>query len=97
MDAAGGAASELKTTSRAIQGLGDRLPGLSVPRDFSVVGYNDIPDAVRSDPPLTTVDGMGVQKGRAAARIVFGGGPPHREILKPNLIMRASTGPAPRI
>ena len=72
-----------------------RRRGLSVPRDLSVVGYNDIPDAARSDPPLTTVDGMGVQKGRAAARIVFGGGPPRHEILKPELIMRASTGPAP--
>ena len=72
-----------------------RRRGLSVPRDLSVIGYNDIPDAERSDPPLTTVDGMGVQKGRAAARIVFGGGPPRHEILKPELILRASTGPAP--
>jgi DNA-binding LacI/PurR family transcriptional regulator len=72
-----------------------RRRGLSVPRDLSVVGYNDIPDAERSDPPLTTVDGLGVQKGRIAARIVFEGGPPRHEILKPRLIMRASTGPAP--
>lgn len=69
--------------------------GLSVPRDLSVVGYNDIPEAARSDPPLTTVDGMGVEKGRAAARIVFEGGPPRHQILQPQLIMRASTGPAP--
>ena len=72
-----------------------RRRGLSVPRDLSVVGYNDIPDAERSDPPLTTVDALGVQKGRIAARIVFEGGPPRHEILKPRLIMRASTGPAP--
>ena len=43
-----------------------RRRGLSVPRDLSVVGYNDIPDAERSDPPLTTLDGLGVQKGRTA-------------------------------
>ncbi len=72
-----------------------RRRGLSVPRDLSVVGYNDIPDAERSDPPLTTVDGLGLQKGRTAARIVFEGGPPRHEILKPRLIIRASTGPAP--
>ena len=72
-----------------------RRRGLSVPRDLSVVGYNDIPDAARSDPPITTVDGMALQKGRAAARIVFGGGPPRHEILAPELILRASTGPAP--
>jgi DNA-binding LacI/PurR family transcriptional regulator len=72
-----------------------RRRGLSVPGDLSVVGYNDIPDALRSDPPLTTVDGMGIEKGRAAARIVFGGGPPRHEILTPQLIVRASTGPVP--
>jgi hypothetical protein len=27
--------------------------GLSAPRDLSVAGYNDIPDAERSDPSLT--------------------------------------------
>jgi DNA-binding LacI/PurR family transcriptional regulator len=69
--------------------------GLSVPRDLSVIGFSDIPDAERTDPPLTTVDGLGVQKGRTAARIVFEGGPPRHEILKPRLIVRASTGPAP--
>ena len=72
-----------------------RRRGLSVPRDLSVVGFSDIPDAERSDPPLTTVDGLGVQKGRAAARIVLEGGPPRHEILKPQLIVRASTGRAP--
>ena len=40
-----------------------RRRGLSVPRDLSVVAYNDIPDAARSDPPLTTVDGMGIAEG----------------------------------
>jgi DNA-binding LacI/PurR family transcriptional regulator len=72
-----------------------RRRGLSVPRDLSVVGYNDIPDAARSNPPLTTVDGMSLRKGRAAAQIVFNGGPPRHEILTPQLIMRASTAPAP--
>jgi DNA-binding LacI/PurR family transcriptional regulator len=72
-----------------------RRRGRSVPSDLSVIGYNDIADAARSDPPLTTVDGMGVQKGRAAAHIVFGGGPPRHELLTPQLIMRASTAPAP--
>jgi DNA-binding LacI/PurR family transcriptional regulator len=72
-----------------------RRRGRSVPRDLSVVGYNDIPDATRSDPPLTTVDGMGRQKGRAAARLLFEGGPPRHEIIEPRLILRASTGPAP--
>jgi DNA-binding LacI/PurR family transcriptional regulator len=72
-----------------------RRRGISVPRDLSVVAYNDIPDAARSNPPLTTVDGMGVEKGRTAARIVFAGGPPRHEVLQPRLIVRGSTAPAP--
>jgi DNA-binding LacI/PurR family transcriptional regulator len=71
-----------------------RRRGLVVPRDVSVVGYNDIPDAARSDPPLTTVDGMGVEKGRLAARLVLEGGPPRHHILQPQLILRGSTGSA---
>jgi DNA-binding LacI/PurR family transcriptional regulator len=73
-----------------------RRRGLSVPRDLSVVGYNDIPDAERSDPPLTTVDGLGLLKGRTAARIVFENGPPRHEILHPRAdypgLDRTSTG-----
>ena len=82
--------SEFDTEVSTIRTLLNDVPG-----DLSVVGYNDIPDAERSDPPLTTVDALGVQKGRTAARIVFDGGPPRHEILKPRLIIRASTGPAP--
>ena len=72
-----------------------RRRGISVPRDLSVVGYNDFPDAERCNPPLTTVDAMGIQKGRAAARMVFAGGPPRHEIIEPRLIVRGSTGPVP--
>jgi DNA-binding LacI/PurR family transcriptional regulator len=71
-----------------------RRRGIAVPRDLSVVAYNDIPDAVRSDPPLTTIDGMSSQKGLAAARMVFANGPPRHEIIAPHLILRGSTGAA---
>jgi len=72
-----------------------RRRGFRAPRDLSVVGYNDIAEAESCDPPLTTVDGMGVEKGRAAARLVFAGGPPRHQILQPRLIVRGSTGPPP--
>jgi DNA-binding LacI/PurR family transcriptional regulator len=72
-----------------------RRRGLHIPRDISVVGYNDIWEAAVSVPPLTTVNGMGVEKGRAAAKAIFGGGLPRHEILQPYLILRDSTGPAP--
>jgi DNA-binding LacI/PurR family transcriptional regulator len=68
-----------------------RRRGLEVPRDLSVVGFNNIPQSRESDPPLTTVDGMGVAKGRAAARIVFEAGPPRHEVLPTELIVRGST------
>ncbi|MCP4383133.1 MAG: LacI family transcriptional regulator [Hyphomicrobiales bacterium] len=69
--------------------------GLSVPGDLSVIGYNDTRDAARCSPPLTTVDSMLVQKGREAARLIYEDGPPQHKIIKPDLIIRGSTGPAP--
>jgi DNA-binding LacI/PurR family transcriptional regulator len=96
LDAAPDATAILSmSVMQAIRVIGEaRRRGRSVPRDLSVVGYNDIPDAERCDPPLTTVDGVGILKGRAAARIVFEGGSPRHEILKPRLVIRGSTGPA---
>lgn len=82
-----------------MQGIGilkeARRRGKSVPGDLSVVGYNDVPDAAQCTPRLTTVDSMGRQKGHDAARLIFGGGPAQHIMLKPKLIIRGSTGPAP--
>jgi DNA-binding LacI/PurR family transcriptional regulator len=73
-----------------------RRRGLSVPADLSVVGYNDIPAAAALNPALTTVDGMALEKGRTAAQLVFEGGLPRHIIIEPRLILRHSTGPAPK-
>ena len=70
-----------------------RRRGREVPRDLSVIGYNDIPEAAASRPPLTTVSGMQVEKGRAAARLLFAGAAPRQELLPAELIVRASTAP----
>lgn len=72
-----------------------RRRGLIVPRDLSVVGFNDIPEAAKCDPPLTTVDGMGRQKGNLAARMIFDRTLPRREVLQSSLIIRASTATVP--
>jgi DNA-binding LacI/PurR family transcriptional regulator len=67
--------------------------GLSVPGDLSVVGYNDIPEAARFAPPVTTVDGMSIEKGRTAARLVLAGGAARQEVIAPRLVVRGSTAP----
>jgi DNA-binding LacI/PurR family transcriptional regulator len=42
--------------------------GLSVPKDLSVVGFDDVPEATRATPPLTTVHQPHVDKGLLAGR-----------------------------
>jgi DNA-binding LacI/PurR family transcriptional regulator len=77
-----------------------RRAGLSVPADVSVVGYDDSRFMRYTDPALTTVRQPIEAMGRAVVeRIVaqingrseFGG----RLLFEPELIVRASTGPAP--
>ena len=45
--------------------------GLRVPEDLSVVGFDDIPIAAWTSPPLTTVHQPIVEKGRVAARLLI--------------------------
>lgn len=45
--------------------------GLRVPEDLSIVGFDDIPAAAWTNPPLTTVHQPSVEKGRLAARILI--------------------------
>jgi DNA-binding LacI/PurR family transcriptional regulator len=70
-----------------------REAGLTVPGDLSVVGFDDIPDAARSDPPLTTVAQPIREKGLRAAELIFDAGPPRTEFLGVELIVRGSSGP----
>lgn len=68
-----------------------RLRNISVPRDLSVVGYNDIPEAVLCNPPLTTIDSRSVEKGRIAAEFVLAGDRGRQHVLSPQLLIRGST------
>lgn len=71
--------------------------GLSVPDDLSVVGFDDIPQAARMEPPLTTVHQPHVEKGQRAGRALISllNGEPAQETepLPTRLIIRGSTAP----
>ena len=70
--------------------------GLRVPGEVSVVGFDDLPDAVRSDPPLTTVSNPRVLLGRTAVEMLIDASAgksdtPQVRVLEGCLIGRGST------
>jgi DNA-binding LacI/PurR family transcriptional regulator len=77
-----------------------RRAGLSVPGDVSVVGYDDSAFMNCTDPPLTTVRQPIEAMGKAAVALLVnqmeGVSAYSEELLfEPELVVRASTGPAP--
>ena len=75
--------------------------GLTVGRDFSVIGFDDVAAARHTLPPLTTVAVYPQELGRRAAaallrRIAEPGAPPEQEILAPSLVVRGTCGPVPK-
>jgi DNA-binding LacI/PurR family transcriptional regulator len=74
-----------------------RARGLSVPGDVSVVGFDDVPEAETASPPLTTVAQPYRRIAeRSVAAILDGEMPEGREVLPLDLVIRQSSGPAPR-
>jgi LacI family transcriptional regulator len=75
--------------------------GLEVPRDLSVVGFDDVAEAAWSAPPLTTVRQPLREMGRCAVRQLLAllddpRQPPTRLALETELVVRASTAPPPQ-
>ena len=74
--------------------------GLEIPRQVSVVGFDDIPEAPYFTPPLTTVRQDFAEIGRSSLRLMLemmeadGSGPQSPMMVAPELIVRASTAAA---
>lgn len=74
--------------------------GREVPRDLSIVGFDDIPEAAYFTPPLTTVRQDFAELGRRCLHTLLcrieGKDGPTRVVVAPELVVRDSTGPVPR-
>jgi LacI family transcriptional regulator len=80
--------------------------GLAVPRDLSVVGFDNIPESVLTEPPLTTVDQSIQDLGYEAVRLLIAlvedperghgaSAEPIHITLPTELVVRQSSGPPP--
>jgi len=74
--------------------------GREVPRDISIVGFDDIPESAYFTPPLTTVRQDFGELGRRCLQILLGriegGAGPTRAVVAPELVVRSSSGAAPK-
>lgn len=77
-----------------------RSAGLRVGPDVSVVGFDDIVMAQWIDPPLTTIAQPRQEMGRIATDLLLsvlrGDSAPDLVVVRPELVVRGSTGPARR-
>jgi LacI family transcriptional regulator len=76
-----------------------RKHNIRVPEDMSIVGFDDIDQSEESDPPLTTLRQNKQALGQGAVQrlmqLIQGGEPPDPLNVPTEMIVRASTGPAP--
>src|SRR4051812_26364090 len=73
--------------------------GREIPREVSVVGFDDIPEAQYFMPPLTTVRQNFAEVGRGSLRLLLevmnDGQAPQHLTVAPELVVRRSTAPPP--
>lgn len=86
-------------TLAALEVVRDR--GMHVPRDLSLVSFDNTPIVRFSQPPLTAVDQpIAKTVSIAVEQLITLGGKPHKGgtiDVKASLVERASTGPAARV
>jgi LacI family transcriptional regulator len=73
---------------------------LRVPEDLSVIGFDNVPDAALSDPPLTTIDQFVQRMGSRAVEVLIGliddpTREPEQVVLGTELVIRSSCAPPP--
>lgn len=107
--AAAAALLALDSRPTAILAMSDRLAlgalaeaqsqGINVPRELSIVGFDDISDAARSQPSLTTVHLSHVEKGQKAGKLIIdllkSRFPVESVTLETELVVRESSAKAP--
>ncbi len=87
------------TAMGVLQGLAEA--GLSVPRDVSVVGLDNIRASAHTQPPLTTVEHPVQEVARLACRLLLDrvegryAGSPRRVLLQPRFVYRSSCAAPP--
>jgi LacI family transcriptional regulator len=73
--------------------------GCRIPADLSVVGFDGIPFAAYANPPLTTAavpaSELGGRAWAAMRAVLEGSAPGEPIVLRPEVIVRDSTGPSP--
>jgi len=73
--------------------------GAEVPADISVAGFDDIPFAAYTSPPLTTssvpTDDLGAQAWQEMSSLLAGNSPRHPVYFRPRLQIRASSAAPP--
>jgi LacI family transcriptional regulator len=74
--------------------------GIACPGEISVVGFNDMPFAAHFRPPLSTIRIPQYEMGARSAELLLTTmqevvAPPTQLALEPELVVRASSGPAP--
>ena len=70
--------------------------GLSIPRDISVIGFDDIPISAKLNPSLTTIHQDRIELGKCGLftlHSLISHVSISRTLLRPKLIVRGSTGP----
>ncbi len=67
---------------------------IKVPQELRIVGFDDIPEANRSNPSLTTVCQQSIEKGRIAARCLFDSDNQQAQLMETRLVVRNSSGEA---